>query len=245
MNLRLYFRVIRRFKFIVAVGFVLAVALAFASLAKVSFAGGSPSVLYRQQETWQSTTRLFVTEEGFPWGRSVTPASSATDSGRLQGLAVLYAQLINGNPIQSEIYKLVPRKDALSGASVTDPVTSTLLPMVDVVGTGHSASEATRVSQTGAKLFQTYIANQQASTDTPVSKRVVLQSVFTSKPKVITGRKKTLAIAAFLAVMAAALGLAFILENVRPAVVAVEPAPERPAAEDEPEDEPADERNVA
>ena len=238
MNLSLYFRVIRRFKFIVAVGFVLAVALAFASLAKVSFANGSPSVSYRQQETWQSTTRLFVTEKGFPWGKAVTPPSSGTDTGRLQGLAVLYAQLINGNPIQSEIYKRVSRRDLLSGASVTDPVTNTLLPMVDVIGVAHSASEATRVSQTGARLFQSFIAHQQASNHTRISKRVLLQAVYTSKPKVITGRKKTLAIAAFLAVMAAALGLAFILENVRPAVVAVEPAPEEEPA-------PADERNVA
>lgn len=236
MNLRLYIRVLRRFRFVVAVGFVLAVALAVASMAKVSFAHG-PSLSYRQHETFQSTTRLFVTEKGFPWGESVTPRASSSDSGRLQGLAVLYAQLINGNPIQSEIYEFVPRGDLLSGSSVTDPVTGTLLPMVDVTGVAHSAAEATRVSQTGAHLFQSYIAHQQQTTHTAVGRRVLLQAVYTSKPKLITGRKKTLAIAAFLLVMAATFGLALILENLRPAVSAVEPAlPERPA--------PA-ERNVA
>jgi hypothetical protein len=222
--------VIRRFRFVVAVGLILAVALAVASMAKVSFANGSPSFSYRQQQTFQSTTRLFVTEKGFPWGEAVTPPASSSDSGRLQGLAVLYAQLINGNPIQSEIYRSVPRGDLLSGASVQDPVTGTLLPMVDVTGIAHSAAEATRVSQTGARLFQSYIAHQQVTTGTPASKRVLLQAVYTSKAKLVTGRKKTLAIAAFLLVMVATIGLVFILENLRPAVAAVEPAlRERPA----------------
>src|SRR4029077_20814574 len=100
-------------------------------MVRVSVAHGL-SASYRQHETWQSTTRLFVTEKGFPWGQASTPSSSssAQDSGRLQGLAVLYAQLINGNPIQSEIYKFVPKGDLLAGASVTDPVTSTVQPLV-------------------------------------------------------------------------------------------------------------------
>ena len=143
---------------------------------------------------------------------------------------MLYAQLINGNPIQSEIYKFVPKGDLLAGASVTDPVTSTVQPLVDVVGTAPTSSGATRVSQTGARLFQHYIAGQQALNHTRTGNRVLLQSLYTTKPKLITGRKKTLAIAAFLVVMAATLGLAFLLENLRPAVSAVEPAlPDRPA----------------
>ena len=88
MNLRLYIRVLRRFKFVVAAGFVLAVVLAVASTVKVGFAHG-PSLSYRQQETFQSTTRLFVTEKGFPWGESVSPNPSSSDSGRLQGLSFL------------------------------------------------------------------------------------------------------------------------------------------------------------
>lgn len=227
MNLQLYLRVLRRFKFLVVIGFVLAVALAMASMVRVSFAHG---LSYRQHETWQSTTRLFVTEKGFPWGQASTPSSTGQDSGRLQGLAVLYAQLINGNPIQSEIYRSVPRGDLLTGASVTDPVTGTVQPLVDVEGTAPTSSEATRVSQTGARLFQDYIAGQQALNNTRTDNRVLLQSLYSTKPKLITGRKKTLAIAAFLAVMAATLGLAFVLENLRPAVPAVESAlPDRPA----------------
>ena len=78
VDLNLYLRVLWRFRLIVAIGLVLAISLAFASLVKVGFAHGSLSLSYRQQPTWQSTTRLFVTQEGFPWGRSVFPTTSPT-----------------------------------------------------------------------------------------------------------------------------------------------------------------------
>ena len=74
MDLNLYLRVLWRFRLIVVVGFVLAITVAFASVAKVG-ADGSLSISYRQQPTWQGTTRLFVTQQGFPWGRTVLPGS--------------------------------------------------------------------------------------------------------------------------------------------------------------------------
>jgi hypothetical protein len=233
VNLRLYMRVLRRFWLIVALGLVLAFALAFASLAKVSFAHGSLSASYRQQEVWQSTTRLLVTQKGFPWGRLVVPTttsqSAATtgepsspslqfaDPTRLEGLAVLYAQLINGNPIQQQIRSVDARKNALVATAVTDPTTGSLLPLIDVVGRGDSRREAVRVSQAGAALFRTYIADQQASADIARNQRVLLQ-VVSDQVNLAAGRKKTLAAVAFLAVMIATVGLALVLENLRPAV---------------------------
>lgn len=239
MNLRLYLRILGRFWPIVALGLILAIALAFASLAKVSYTHGSVSVSYRQQPVWQSTTRLFVTQEGFPWGRSVIPTSPPqsgstngqpepsrlqfADPSRLEGLAVLYAQLINGNPIQRQIKAIVPRQDALGATAVTDPTTNGLLPLIDVVGRAGSAKEAARVSQAGAALFRSYIAGQQASAGIPSNQRVLLQ-VVSNQVKLVTGRKKTLAIVAFLAIMIATFGLTLILENLRPSVRVTESA---------------------
>jgi hypothetical protein len=55
----------------------------------------------------------------------------------------------------------------------------------------------------------------------------VLQVVST-QAQLVKGRKKTLAIVAFLAVMIATVGFAFVLENLRPGMYAAEPAaPER------------------
>ena len=59
----------------------------------------------------------------------------------------------------------------------------------------------------------------------PTDQRIDLQSVQrATRPVVVEPRKKILAIVVFLAVIAATVGLAFILENLRPRVRAVAPA---------------------
>jgi hypothetical protein len=232
MDLNLYSRVLWRFRLIVAVGFVLAIAVAIATVAKVDANG---SISYRQQPTWQGTTRLFVTQQGFPWGRTVLPGdpssvpSPSTSSGlqfadptRLAALAIYYAALINGDLIQRQIRKSFPPKTVLTAAAVTDTATNSPLALVDVTSVAHTSSGATRVSEEGATLFQSYIAQQQASGGVPLKQRVLLQVVST-KAEVIAGRKKTLAILAFLAVMIATIGLTFVLENLRPRIQAVAP----------------------
>jgi hypothetical protein len=237
MDMSLYLRVLWRFKFIVAVGFVLAVALAFASLAKVDYGHGSVSVSYRQKPTYQSTTRIFVTQAGFPWGRSVFPAAPPTpttttgdptsglefaDPTRFAGLAIIYAQLINGDLIQGVIRRDLPPGDVLRAAAVVDAASNSSLPLIDIGGLAHSPVEAERASRAAARLFQSYITGQQASAGIPLNQRVLLQ-VVSNQTTLEKGRKKTLAIVTFLAVMVATLGLAFILENLRPRVRAVAP----------------------
>ena len=240
MDLNLYFRVLWRFRLIVAAGFVLAIALSFASVAKV---GANGSISYRQQQTWQGTTRLFVTQQGFPWGRTVLPGdptsvpSPSTASGiqfadptRLASIATYYAALINGDLIQRQIRTGFPPNTVLSATAVTDPATNSPLALVDVTGTAHTRAQARSVSQEGANLFRSYIAHQQASVGIPSKQRILLQVVST-KATVIAGRKKTLAIVAFLAVLVATIALTFVLENLRPRIQAVAPVPAAAPAE--------------
>jgi hypothetical protein len=244
VDLNLYFRVLWRFRLIVAVGFVLAITVAFASVAKV---GADGSISYRQQLTWQGTTRLFVTQQGFPWGRTVLPGdptsapATSTSSGiqfadptRLAGLSEYYAALINGDLIQRQIRKRVrdlglldavvdvPPGSVLSATAVTDPTTSAPLALVDVTSVAHTPAQAARVSRAGANLFRSDIGHQQTSAGIPPKQRVLLQVVST-KATLIAGRKKTLAIVAFLAVLIATIALTFVLENHRPRIQAVAP----------------------
>jgi hypothetical protein len=261
VDLNLYFRVLWRFRLIVATGFVLAIAVAIASIAKVGFADGSIS--YRQHETWQGTTRLFVTQQGFPWGYAPTPGDPSTsvsptptssglqfaDPTRLAGLAVVYAQLINGNRIQRQIQESVPGV-VLSAAPVTDPSTNnTPLPLVAVTSVAPTPAQAARVSLVGAELFRSYIAHQQTTAEIPLKQRVVLQVVSTDTA-LIAGRKKTLAIVAFLAVLTATIALAFVLENRRPRIQAVSPVTavrnaEHPTARAEPGTDPDEVEDAA
>jgi hypothetical protein len=95
------------------------------------------------------------------------------------------------------------------------------------MGRANTLAEAARVSQAGTDEFRSYIRDQQASKGVSLNQRVVLQVVST-QAQLVKGRKKTLAIVAFLAVMIATVGFAFVLENLRPGMYATEPAtPER------------------
>ena len=148
--------------------------------------------------------------------------NSVADPTRLNALAVLYAELINGDLIQRQIRKISPAADVLGATAVTDPATDSGLPLIDVVGLAHTPADAARVSRAGANLFRSNIADQQASAGIPLNQRVLLQVVST-RAKLVAGRKKTLPIIAFIAVMIATVGLTFVLENLRPRVYAVEP----------------------
>jgi capsular polysaccharide biosynthesis protein len=225
MDLNDYIHVLWRFKIIVVAGFVLAVVLAV-----VSFANTSP--------TYQSTTQLLVTQQGFPWGRSVipiapTPGETTTpqsnqgsgsssslqfaDPSRFTSLAALYAQLLNSDVVQSRLLRKLPQGSLLTAEASTDPATNTPLPIVNVIGLAHSPKEASRITQIGTSLFKSYIARQQSGAHIQSNQRVLLEPVST-QVKIESGRKKTIPIVAFFTVMLMTVGLAFILENLRPRV---------------------------
>ena len=83
-----------------------------------------------------------------------------------------------------------------------------------------------------------HVERNQRAANTPTSQRVLVQEVQSPLPSLATlvgKRGKTLPIIVFLAVMIATLGLVFVLENMRPAIRAVEGEPE----EDSPSDDTA------
>src|SRR5439155_15807741 len=101
----------------------------------------------------------------------------------------------------------------------------TVLPMVAL------SSEATSPQRTAALInariaaFRGYIERQQTKADLNDRKRVVVQVLRggdAATAVVISGKKKTLPIVVFLAVMIAVVGVAFMLENMRPRVRRVE-----------------------
>jgi hypothetical protein len=107
VDFRLYSRVLWRFKRIVAVGFVLAVVLAVLSVVRV----GSDGISFRDAQLWSSTTRIGVTQKGFPWGRLLAQEPTLGDTtqnlgipqadpNRLNTLAVLYAELATSDPVR-------------------------------------------------------------------------------------------------------------------------------------------------
>lgn len=232
MDLQLYVRVLWRFRLLVAVGVLLASALAILSIVRVS----SDGLTYREKELWTSSTRLIVTQQGFPWGRLLAqdPTLSVeaarrlgiplADPNRLNNLTILYAELATADPV----LKLMRRDGPIGGKILATPVVVQdgryTLPLIDVVAITTSPQRAMRLAMRSAKAFETYLTEQQRLNDVPKSDRVVVQQV--ERPRgadLYRPRSKTMPVVIFIAVMFAIVGLAFLLENLRPPVRPREP----------------------
>jgi len=226
MNLNLYARVLRRFWWLVVPGVLLAFTLAFLSFVRVS----SDGIAYRKPEVWQSQSLLLLTQPGFLWGRTVLPTradGSIVDPGRLSGLTELYAQFANSD----EVRRMVRRKGApKTWKIVAAPVASKLqgggaLPVIALSGQAGSAKDAAAAVALETRAFIEYMARQQEDAAIPPAQRVYIQVLARSSapPLLIKPRSKTLPIMVFFAVLAATVGLVFVLENRSPRMQDVEP----------------------
>lgn len=227
LDLRLFSRVLWRFRLLVGIGLVLACVCAFLSYARI----GSSGITYRQQETWRGTVLLFVTQKGFPYGYSVLPGSTmnpntpATSSrfgnpGWFTSLAVYYAPLVQSDPFQAILKGRTSVKGLVSAEAVVDQHNNPQ-PYIDLYAYAPTQSSAMTLANAAAGAFQQYILREQVANGIPSAQRVVLQEVSSANLKNTTlfaGRKKTTPIVIFLTILLAAIGLAFVLENLRPRV---------------------------
>lgn len=227
MDLRLHLAVIWRFKLVVSIGLILAIALSVFAAAKPSLVDGKPKLTYRKSEIWQSQATILLTQRGFPWGRSVfaTGPDAGKDSAptyfadptRFSSLSAFYAKLANSDAVQARI----PRTGAVTAAPIIDKTTgyAVQLPLLGLTAIATSPRVAQVLAEQAAQAFITFIRDQQQAAEIPADQRVILELV--NQPRgatLVEGRKMTMPIVVFATVLIAALGIAFILENLRPGV---------------------------
>jgi capsular polysaccharide biosynthesis protein len=218
MDLALFLRVIWRFKFLVFGGVILAIALATFSLAKVSIVHGKPKLTYRKTLTYESGATVLITQRGFPWGSVSANASAAS---RLTSLASFYAQLASSDAVKERLHLQPGNTGGVTARPVVDMTTGygLPLPMLEIDGISTSPRGAVELTTSATRAFISYVAQQQQAAGTAPQNRVVLQVMNPAQaPVVVAPRKKTLPIMIFMLVLTAAVGLAFILENLRPSV---------------------------
>jgi hypothetical protein len=225
MDLSQYLRVVRRFWGIVVVGVLLAVLLGVLSLVKIDLASGKVS--YRGSERWASTASVFVTQKGFPLGRSIydevirtsdtTSVSRFNDPSRFASYAQLYAQIASSDLLRSEMRKGAPPRGSVSAAAGTDVRNpGIVLPLVEITGTGQTAKAAQHATTWATRSLIDYIQQQQAANKIAPGKRVILRILDQpSPPTLIAGRSKTRPVFIFLAVLTACAALIFTLDNLK------------------------------
>ena len=239
MNLYRHLTVLWRGRGILAIGAVVAITMATLALCKVSFDGG-PKLSYRGTETWASSTKLLITQPGFPWGRSVLPstasgdANSATqqqvapatdaeghkvqfaDPSRFSYLAWIYSHFLMGD----EVRRMLPHRP--EGMEIlADPLTAGgnlsagALPIIGLTTQATTERDAARLNDEATAALEIYLKEQQKLTRTPTSDRVVVAVVDRPKPALIKGHSPDLGVIAFLLVMAAAFAVVYLRENLR------------------------------
>jgi hypothetical protein len=258
VDLPLYLRVLWRFRLLVALGTF--VALLLALLVTVRVSSTAPHFSYRQGQTFSSEARVFVTQQGFPWGYADpptatpgTPGAAAAAEAKLLGttkqfadptrfpsLAVLYAYLAMSDPVK----RIMLRDGPVRGAVIASPVVSTqsgygtTLPLVAISGTGPTPADAVTLTIRATNAFRRFLEEQQAGNRIPAQNRVLLTVITKADPPVLVkGRSKTLPMVVFVTVLLGVLGLVFMLENMKPRIrrvtadeVARLPKPEQQSA---------------
>jgi hypothetical protein len=230
VNLRVFGRVLSRFRYLVIAGVVAAIAVAMVSAFRIGLEGYSPRVEYRAEEKWQSVGTLFVTQPGFPWGRSlldevvpVGPDGEAgfvpkyADGGRFQGLALLYAELAQGDAVRAIVEGDGPIEGEYGAAPVRGPDGATSLPLIEIGAFAASPEQAEALAQRATDAFLTYLRQTQEENAIPVTRRVQVEVVARPGEAVLAeGRRMTRPIFLFVLMSSATVLLAFALENLRP-----------------------------
>jgi len=232
MDLRLYFRVMWRFRWLMAVGFVAGVGLAFLSMVRVS-PSGHPPLRYRTDQKWVSYSTLFVTQGGFPWGRSTlnvagsnsspqpqqkAGAPTFADPNRFSNLAVLYSNLATSDPVRELMLKTGPIHGEIEAAPVImDQGWGATLPLISIAAIASKPDKAVALNKRATKAFTDFLEIQQANNQISQKDRVLVTLVKrATDAKLLKGRSFTVAIVAFLIVMFLFSGIALIFENLRP-----------------------------
>jgi len=223
--------VLWRFRVVVALGVIIGSLLALTSFARVDLSGGTPALTARDDEVWLSASTLFVTQAGFPWGRTIfdetievegagdepTLIPRFGDPGRYSGLATLYVELAKGDDVRRAFRAKAPPSVTYQPEVVKSSDGGSVLPMIYMKGFGPSARLAEAAANIAAEEFRRYLASEQVQARISKDRRVSV--VVTSKAipaAIVEPRSIVRPIFLFLLAMMASIGLAFVLENLRP-----------------------------
>jgi hypothetical protein len=233
VDLKLYLRVLWRFRLLVGIGFVVACGLSFLSIVRVD-PSHSPHFRYRQDQQWVSYATLFVTQRGFPWGRSVIPSAATStypsaasssdqqyaDPSRFSSLAILYSQFATSDPVRQIMLRDGPIDGTIEAAPVLSQTGYTeALPLVSIAGIGKSPKDAISLANRTMVALEQFLEQQQIRNKIPEQSRVLVTVVnHPVKAKLLAGRSMTVPIVVFLSVMIVISGIAFLLENLRPRI---------------------------
>jgi hypothetical protein len=222
VDLSHHLAVLWRYRVVTAVGLTLAILLAVLAGYKPSASG----LEKRGNPTYSSSSRLLVTQNGFPEGRVVLPAppigqqqnpdsQGFADPARFMELADLYTKLILSDEVRRRIpeHPTPAQVDASPIASVSG---SPILPIIELNTKAGSTTAARDLNVHTVTALQGLLKRRQASNDIPVGERVQISILNAPSPGVLTSSPShTASILALLLCLIGTVAVTHILEAIR------------------------------
>lgn len=235
MDLDRHFKVLWRHRAIVIGGFVLALVTAF--LAAYNPTGGGFE--RRGSELWTSSSMVFVTQQGFPWGRVTLPSPQDlaadpdageiaedrfgdipfSDPARLTQLALLYSVMSSSDEVR-QMLPGPPAPDQIE-ALPYDPTGrgDQFLPIIQMNTRAGSAEAAHELNRQAVAALKRVLLQEQRSNGIRETDRVQLEVLKgPSAPVLEAGPSWTPSMLAFVLCIGAAIALAHLLEGLGLAV---------------------------
>jgi hypothetical protein len=235
VNLERHLSVLWRYRAITVLGIVLGAVLAFLAAFDVTH-----GLQRRGTEQWSSVSQIFVTQDGFPWGRVTFPVAtdpgSATNSTptdtsgnvddsikfadptRFPNLAFLYSFLTNSDEVRGKLPG--PPSPEQIQAVPLDPTGrgDAFLPIIQLTTSADSAAGAVKLNRQTIDGLKGLLTQKQSEAKIASKDRVVLTTI--SKPSeaaLIAGRSLTPSLLAFMLCVILSIALAHVLEGIRQA----------------------------
>lgn len=235
MNLERHLSVLWRYRLITLSGILLGAFIAFVAAFDVTH-----GLERRGTEQWSSVSQIFVTQEGFPWGRVTFPvatdpgsADAATpltadgkvddrikfaDPTRFPNLAFLYSFLTNSDKVRGKLPG-PPAPEQIQAVPL-DPTGrgDAFLPIIQLTTSADTAKGAVLLNRQTMEGLKSLLKDWQDEADIATKDRVVLSTLSKpSAPVLIAGRSLTPSLLAFMLCVILSIALAHILEGVRQA----------------------------
>lgn len=230
MKFRHYLEILRRRRGLVLGGLVLAGVLG----TLVSFSVTSSGLDWRSEATFASESQTFVTQAGFPWGRTTLPGSDPTEIDPLQQaapdgerrkfappsrfteLATIYSHLAQSDVVRRLITP-IPDRDQIVVWAVPNPTTGDTLPLLMIRTTANSSRGAQALNRSAIEALREYLEVNIRQGGVPADQRVRLQVLTPPGPGVLAGgRSITLSLLVALLVLVGTAIAVYLLESVYP-----------------------------
>jgi hypothetical protein len=224
MDLEHHIRVWWRWRVLLGAGLILAVVVAILVTFKPTFVG----VQWRSDPVYTSTSRLFVTQPGFPWGRATLPGAapggiedpnvkgeSFATPDRFSNLALVYSYIAQSDLIR-RLISPEPLTDQITVSTPAVPGSSDPLPLLEITANAQDPRDAQTLNKGAIEALKGYLNRELDNNEVDAQDRIVLEVLNPPEKGELTGgRSLTLSAVAFILVMIATLVLVYVLEAVR------------------------------